>query len=53
MSSRARLILTIEYVASYMEVHLVLMKHLSPPPSIFKFLAESDNKLWPICDALK
>jgi hypothetical protein len=36
-----------------MDVHLVLIKHLSPPPSIFKLLADSDNKLLQICDALK
>ena len=43
----------IEYVDSYIEVHLVLIKLLSLPPEIFKVFADLDNKSWQICDILK
>ena len=43
----------IEYVASYMNVHLVLIKNLSLLSSIFKVLTKLNNKLWLICDILK
>ena len=42
-----------EYVDSYIEIHLVLIKLLSLPPEIFKVFADLDNKSWQICDILK
>lgn len=42
-----------EFVQSYMDVHLVFINDLRPPPSIFKRFLASSSKLLAMYDFLK